>query len=586
MKLFGFQFQRVKQPYEIDPISNAAISFVEKDTEDTAALISASASYGTYVDLQGVIKTEAELVTKYRDMLVQPEVDNAVDEIINESISTDEDYIVKIDLDDVPLDEQFRGVIEEEFQQILRFLDFKVHAYDIFKRWYVDGRLYYNIVIDNRRPDEGIKELRYVDPRKIREIREVEPRKLPLDQGVQSTVDVTVTKNEYYLYNEKGFGGTNKPSPTQGTGAAGIRIAKDSIIHVPSGLTDVNGSMGQSYLHKAIKILNQLRTIEDSLIIYRLARAPERRVWYIDVGELPRTKADQYVRDIMISQKNRLIYDADTGAIRDDRKFMTMLEDYWIPRRADGSGTRVENLAAGKTLGELEDILYFQKQLYNALNVPVARINPDAPFMLGRTNEVSRDEIKFDKFITRLRQGFSQLFIKALERQIVLKGYMTIEEWDQIKTDIKFEYARDNHFAELKDAEILAGRLQTLAMVQPFIGMYFSHKWVRRNILKQTDEDIELMTMEISQEMADPLYQMAAMQQQQAEGGGDEQQQQGDVTGEGQSQAGDSENKAEYAQAEKLDKAKHIVQALKDVKNKTPKELSKLRSAAQVLSKN
>ena len=588
MKLFGFQFLRVKQPYENNQIANSAISFVEKNTEDTAAVVSASASYGTYVDLTGVIKTEAELITKYRDMLMQPEVDNAVDEIVNESIATDEEYVIKIDLTDLPLEEQAKQFIEDEFQQILKFLDFKFYAYHIYRRWYVDGRLYYNVVIDEKHPDQGIKELRYIDPRKIREIREVDTKRLAGKQQFNSPIDVTTVKNEYFLYSEKGFGGTNKTSPAlQGTGAAGIRIAKDSIIHVPSGLTDVNGTMGIGYLHKAIKILNQLRTIEDSLIIYRLARAPERRVWYVDVGELPKAKAEEYVRDIMISQKNRLIYDADSGAIRDDRKFMTMLEDYWIPRRADGSGTRVDTLAAGATLGQLDDILYFQKQLYNSLNVPVARINPDAPFMLGKTQEISRDEIKFDKFITRLRQQFSVLFMEALKKQIVLKGMMTIEEWESMEKDIKFEFARDNHFAELKDSEMLMSRLGVLEALTPYIGMYFSHRWVRRNILKQTDEDQEIMTIEISEEMANPLYAMAQQNQQAQQGqeqGGQPGQEGGDQGQQQQQSQGDQDDQAPDPN-DKIENARHVVQALADVKRKTPGDVKKLRSASMILAK-
>jgi hypothetical protein len=583
LKLFGFSFERIPQTYATDPIANAALSFVERNTEETAAVISASASYGTYVDLQGVIKTEAELITKYRDMVVQPEVDNAVDEIVNESVCTDEEFVIKIDLDDLPLDENAKEVIVNEFHEIMKLLDFNFHAYNIFKRWYVDGRLYYDVVIDNKHPEEGIKELRYVDPRKIREIKEVQATKLGNNDYIQNSVDVTTIKNEYFLYNEKGFGGTNKTSPSlQGTGAGGIRIAKDKIIHVPSGLTDVNGTMGLGYLHKGIKILNQLRTIEDSLIIYRLARAPERRVWYVDVGELPKAKAEQYVRDVMISQKNRLIYDADTGNVRDDRKFMTMLEDYWIPRRADGSGTKVETLQGGKTLGEIEDILYFQKQLYNCLNVPIARINPDAPFMLGRTNEVSRDEIKFDKFISRLRQQFSLLFTKALEKQIVLKGFMTIEEWQSYEKNIKYEFARDNHFAELKDQEILAARVNTAMAIQPFVGMYFSHHQVRREIFKQTNEDIEKITQEIAEEMSDPLYRIA-QQQQQGGGGGEEDQQQEDDSGGG----GEEESsKNGHAEEEKLDKAQHIIKALSDIKGKTSKEVDQLRAAAKVVAKS
>lgn len=523
-------------------------------------------------------------------MLVQFEVDNAVDEIVNEGICTDEDFVVKIDLDDLPLDDNSKHLINDEFERILKLLDFKFHAYNIFKRWYVDGRLYYDIVIDNKNPELGIQELRYIDPRKIRKIKEVEQKKLQGATNNFGNIDVLVTKNEYYLYNEKGFGGTNKTSPSlQGSSSGGIRIAEDSIIHVPSGLTDVNGNMGIGFLHKCIKILNQLRTIEDSLIIYRLARAPERRVWYIDVGDLPRIKADQYVRDIMVNQRNRLIYDSDTGQVRDDRKFLTMTDDYFLPRRADGSGTRVDTLQGGQTLGQLDDILYFQKQLYGSLNVPVARLNPENSFIMpSATQEVSREEIKFDKFITRLRQQFSLLFTKALERQIVLKGLMTIEEWEELAKDIQYEFARDNPFAEQKDQQILASRLQTLGMIMPFVGTYYSHKWVRRNILKQTDEDIMEITMEIAEEMQDPLYQMAAQQQQgggegqdSSEGGNENQQSQGGDEGDN-----DQRPTKEDEKDERIDNAKHVVQALKDVKKKSPGDIKKLRSASEILAKN
>ena len=583
MNLLGFSFQRIKPQIDVNPVANAALSFVEKNTDSTAAVISASASYGTYVDLQGTIKTEAELITKYRDMLVQFEVDNAVDEIVNEAISTDEDFVVKIDLDDLPFDENAKQMIADEFETVLKLLDFKFHAYNIFKRWYVDGRLYYNIIIDNDHPDLGIQELRYVDPRKIREIHEVEQKKLASGMNNYGSIEVQVTKNEYYLYNEKGFGGTNKTSPSlQGSSSGGIRIAKDTIIHVPSGLTDVNGNMGIGFLHKAIKILNQLRTIEDSLIIYRLARAPERRVWYIDVGDMPRIKADQYVRDIMVNQRNRLIYDANSGEIRDDRKFLTMTDDYFLPKRSDGSGTRVDELKGGQTLGQIDDIVYFQKQLYGCLNVPVGRLSSENAFIMpNATQEVSREEIKFDKFITRLRQQFSLLFTGALERQIVLKGLMTIEEWEQLAKDIQFEFARDNPFAEMKDQQILTARLQTIGLIQPLIGLYYSHKWVRRNILKQTDEDIAQMTMEIAEEMQDPLYQQAAMAAQENDGESEE--------GGQENQGGNEDNEQSDQAADpdsKVDQAKHVVQALKDVKRKTPGDIKKLRSAAEILAKN
>ncbi len=1014
MKLFGFEFLRIPKPYEMNPIGNSAISFVDKNTEDTAAAVAASASFGTYVDIQGTIKTEAELITKYRDMMIQPEIVNATDEIINEAICTDEEYIVKIDLDDLPFDDNSKSEIDFEFQNILKFLDFKSEAYNIFKRWYVDGRLYYDIVIDNNHPDLGIMELRYVDPRKIREIKEIERKKLQSSSDLQNISEISVVKNNYYLYNEKGFGGTNKAeSGLQGTQTGGIRIAKDSIIHVPSGLTNSNGTMGLGYLHQGIKILNQLRTIEDSLIIYRLARAPERRVWYVDVGELPKAKAEQYVRDVMISQKNKIIYDADTGCFaldtkiplldgrtlsieeiskeykekelwtyscdpktgnfvpglitwagmtkpsakvmkitldnnesfictyehkfptwegdkkaselkigesmiplyrrdmpinkkepkikyeelynnsnkkwefthrlvskwkdknnfenefvynplytnekkltihhinydkynnepynltrmnnkdhwklhsdiiadriknnpekfkciwtdemrensrergklfphekfikmnkiankvkwgeengnnnkkklsvsqiiiyteeiynlleesaqkdlsmkdtikyinnninkelwnsinidkktknrnvknlqfsykdimkiskemgfsnwksyrfsknkilglyssykeaseitglsidhlrhknatlnksneisyknhkiisieyleeeipvgtltidgqekyfnghtfalsvgiytynsqRDDRKFMTMLEDFWIPRRSDGAGTQVQTLQGGATLGQIDDILYFQKQLYGALNVPVGRINPDAPFMLGHSQEISRDEIKFDKFITRLRQQFSNLFTKALGRQLILKGMFTIEEWEEYEKDIKYEYSRDNHFAELKDQEILMSRAQTAVSLQPYVGIYFSNRQIRREIFKQTDEDIEKITAEIAEEMNDPIYQMATQAQQEAEHGppeeDDQEEEEEAPSNDGSSKKSDTKpskksyTKKKYESARKVEDARAIIQALHSLKSKTPEEEKKLRSAAAIVSR-
>ena len=596
MKLFGFEFSRIPKPYEMNPIGNSSISFVDKNSEDTAAAVAASASFGTYVDIQGTIKTEAELITKYRDMMVQPEIINATNEIINEAICTDEEYIVKIDLDDLPFDDNSKSEIDFEFQNVLKFLDFKSEAYNIFKRWYVDGRLYYDVVIDNNHPDLGIMELRYVDPCKIREIKEIERKKLQSSSDLQNISEISVVKNNYYLYNEKGFGGTNKAeSGLQGTQTGGIRIAKDSIIHVPSGLTNSNGTMGLGYLHQSIKILNQLRTIEDSLIIYRLARAPERRVWYVDVGELPKAKAEQYVRDVMISQKNKIIYDADTGTQRDDRKFMTMLEDFWIPRRSDGAGTQVQTLQGGATLGQIDDILYFQKQLYSALNVPVGRINPDAPFMLGHTQEISRDEIKFDKFISRLRQQFSGLFTKALGRQLILKGMFTIEEWEQYEKDIKYEYSRDNHFAELKDQEILMSRAQTAASLQPYVGIYFSNRQIRREIFKQTDEDIEKITTEIAEEMNDPIY-----QQQNGEDGPSENDDQGEGGEEEEEETSSNDNsskesdnksskksytKKKYEAARKVEDAKSIIQALHNLKSKTPEEERKLRSAASIVSR-
>ena len=376
-QLFGFEFKRLEKDDQLP-------SFVPQEQDDGAMVVSAGGSYGTYVDLDGTVRTEAELVTKYREMAVQPEIDAAVDEIINASICVDENDIVKIDLDDTNLDPKIKKVIDSEFKGILNLIDFNNHAYDIYRRWYIDGRLYYHVVIDDKDAKSGIQDLRYVDPRKIRKVKEVSKKR-----SKNSEITLTKTEAEYYIYNEKGFSVGNKNvGPT--THQSGLKIAKDSIVHVTSGLTDTHGTMVLSHLHKGIKPLNQLRTLEDATVIYRISRAPERRLWYIDVGNLPKMKAEQYVREIMVKHKNRLVYDAASGEIRDDRKFMTMLEDYWLPRREGGRGTEVTTLPAGQNLGEMEDVLYFQKKLYRSLNVPVSRIEQEnTGFNLGRSSEIT-----------------------------------------------------------------------------------------------------------------------------------------------------------------------------------------------------
>lgn len=599
---FGFELKRVEPSYlKKDEVSKDSISFIDRDTESSAAVVAASASMGTFVDLNGNLKSEAELITKYRDMCTQPEVDNAVDEIVNEAICTDEDFVIKIDLKDVMIDPKAKEILQEKFQEILKLLDFNSMAYHIFRRWYVDGRLYYHAVIDPQHPEEGIKEFRYVDPRKLREIKEVKEKRLAGGALDTSSPNVQITKNNYYLYNERGFTPIQKAmTGIQGLTSTGIRISTDSVIHVPSGVTDTNGMLGLSYMHKSIKILNMLRTIEDSLIIYRLARAPERRVWYVNVGNMPKLKAEQYMRDTITNQKNRLIYDADSGTIRDDRKFLNMLEDYYIPVKGDGTSTRVENLAAGKTLGEIEDIVYFQKQLYGSLNVPVDRLQSDAPFQFGNVDQVTRAEIKFDKFITRLRQQFSLLFTKSMERHVVLQQLMSIEEWKSIEKDIKYEFARDNHISELKDAQVLTGRINTfMTMAQAgVVGVYFSHEWIRRNIFKMTEEDIEKMMAEIQEEIADPLlititpaWQMI-QQQQQAEQEQAQAEQPGTPSPDSQrskpTQKDEASNKQKekYSKEKKVDHAKHIIAGLKDIPNKTPTELHNLRSATAIVAKN
>jgi len=494
--LFGWEIIRKKE-VELEPAS-----FTPRETDDGAVVVAPGGSFGTYVDLDGTVRTETELVSRYREMAMVPECDLAIAEIANESISTDEEHDpVSINLDELdtlPGAENVKEAIIGEFKNILKMLEFNTRAYDLYRQWYVDGRLYYHVIIDEKDVKAGIKELRYIDPRKIRKIREVAQRRILTQPGQPSNMNATVqqTQNEYYVYTEKGFNTQNRLNPTAATG---LRIATDAIINVTSGLTDVNRTMVLSHLHKAIKPLNQLRTLEDAVVIYRLARAPERRVWFIDVGNLPKMKAEQYVRDIMVKHKNRLVYDSQTGEIRDDRKFMTMLEDYWLPRREGGKGTEVTTLPAGQNLGQMDDVLYFQKKLYAAMNVPVDRIDSEHSLFAGnQSSTISREELKFNKFITRLRVRFATLFLMALERQLILKGIITYDDWVKLRDLIKFNFNRDSHFTEVKDNEILMGRLQILEQIQPYVGSYFSSEWVKRNVLRQSDEDIEEMDAEMA----------------------------------------------------------------------------------------
>jgi hypothetical protein len=488
-ELFGFEFKRKEQLKDQTP------SFAPKESDDGAVVVAAGGSFGTYVDLDGTVRTEAELVTKYREMALHPECDAAVDEIVNESLSIDEETIVDVNLDTTNISDNIKKIIREEFQNCLKILEFNKYAYDIYRRWYIDGRLYYHVVVDEKDPKAGIKELRYVDPRKIRKVREISKKRI--QAGNTGDAVLTKTVNEYFIFNDKGFNYGNK---AVGPSTTGLKIAKDSVLHIVSGLTDNQGTMVLSYMHKAIKALNQLRTLEDALVIYRLARAPERRIWYIDVGNLPKMKAEQYVRDIMVKHKNRLIYDAQSGEIRDDRKFMTMLEDYWLPRREGGRGTEVTTLPGGQTLGQMDDVLYFQKKFLQTLNVPISRLNSDALFSVGRATEITRDELKFARFTIRLRQRFSLLFTKMLEKQLVLKGIMTIEDFNAISTYIKYDFAKDNYFTELKNNEIAEGRINLAGAFQAVTGKYYSHDWVRKNILQQSDDDIEEMDKQINKE--------------------------------------------------------------------------------------
>ena len=572
-ELFGFEFKRISKEPEIP-------SFAPRNdaTEDGAVVVTAGGAYGTYIDLDGTVRSEAELVTKYREMSLQPECDAAIDEIVNETISIDEKDIVKINLDDLNVADNIKKVIRDEFQHCLKVLEFNKYAYEIFRRWYIDGRLYYHVMIDDKNPKDGIKELRYVDPRKIRKIREVQRRRVQGNNPADAVITKTV--NEYFVFNDKGFNFGNK---SVGPSTTGLKIAKDSVIYTVSGLTDNQGTMVLGYLHKGIKALNQLRTLEDALVIYRLSRAPERRIWYIDVGNLPKMKAEQYVRDIMVKHKNRLIYDAATGEIRDDRKFMTMLEDYWLPRREGGRGTEVTTLPGGQNLGQMDDVLYFQKKFLQTLNVPVNRLNSDALFSIGRATEITRDELKFNRFIIRLRGRFSQLFVRLLEKQLILKGIITPDDWASIANNIRFEFAKDNYFAELKDAEVLQGRIQLASAVQDSAGKYFSHEWIRKNVLKQSDDDIESIDVEIAQEAQsgearwiNPIIEQNAMQAQQMQQM--QQQQQPE-----QQMSPEDQNKYEQVR-----QAMVLVQQMKQkgVENRSMQEQSKYKQAVQIIAKN
>jgi hypothetical protein len=484
MELFGFEIKRADQK-EREQLQ----AIVPQTHEDGATEVSTNSAgvfggtYGTYVDIEGRAKDEADLVTKYREMALQPECDFAIEDVINDAIIMDENvYPVELVLDEIDLPNRVKKLIREEFERILYTLDFGNKGYEIFRRWYVDGRLYYQIVIDEKNIRDGIKELRYIDPRKIKKIRKQNKKKDP-----KSGATLYTGAEEFYFYNPKGMASQDK----------GIKIAKDSICHVTSGLVDPMNKLSLGYLHKAIKPLNQLRMLEDAAVIYRLSRAPERRIFYIDVGNLPKAKAEQYLRDMMVKHKNKLVYDANTGEIRDDRRHMTMLEDFWLPRREGGRGTEITTLPGGQNLGELDDVLYFQKKLYKSLNVPVSRLEAEVNFNIGRSTEISRDELKFQKFINRIRNKFAVLFDNLLETQLVLRGIMTKAEWEQVRNNITYNFVNDNHFEELKEGEIMAERLRILGEIDPLVGKYFSMTWVRKNVLRLTEEDIDQMQREI-----------------------------------------------------------------------------------------
>jgi hypothetical protein len=518
-KLFGFSIE------DDDKKKKGIISPVAPNNEDGADYFLSSGFYGQYVDIEGVFKTEFDIVKRYRDMSLHPECDTAIEHVVNEAIVSDmNDSPVEIDLDNLNIGQPLKKVIRNEFKYVKDLLEFDKKSHEIFRNWYVDGRIFYHKVIDVQKPDEGIQELRYIDALKIKLMR-VKPTDkekgvvaIPTqDQGTE-TVNKDTKVTEFYTYYPQGV--AQKYGSVAGKG---IRIAKDAITHVHSGLVDRNKKITLSYLHKAIKGLNQLRMIEDSLVIYRLSRAPERRIFYIDVGNLPKVKAEQYLRDVMSRYRNKLVYDANTGEIKDDKKFMSMLEDFWLPRREGGRGTEISTLPGGQNLGELTDIEYFQKKLYRSLNVPESRIGADSGFNLGRSSEILRDELMFSKFVGRLRKRFSALFLDLLKTQLILKNIVTPEDWEKMAEHIQFDYLYDNHFAELKETELMNERLNLMVAIEPYIGTYYSRDYVKRKILRQTDEEIEEMAEEMEAEnesgVGVPLETQNAIMQGQIENG-------------------------------------------------------------------
>ena len=500
-KLFGFSIE------DNEPLSPGAVSPVPPNNEDGADHYMSSGFFGSYVDIEGVYRTEFDLIKRYREMSLHPEADSAIEDIVNEAVVSDSnDSPVEIELSNLNASDGIKNKIRKEFKYILDLLDFDKKAHEIYRNWYIDGRIYYHKIIDLKNPQEGIQELRYIDAMKMRYVRQQKKKK---NDG--STVVRLQSNNpmdydfpeieEYFIYNPKSSYPTGNPMQT---GASqGIKIARDAITYCTSGLVDRNKGSTLSYLHKAIKSINQLRMIEDSLVIYRLSRAPERRIFYIDVGNLPKQKAEQYLRDVMMRYRNKLVYDANTGEIRDDKKYMAMLEDFWLPRREGGRGTEISTLPGGQNLGEITDIEYFKKKLYRSLNVPPSRMDGEGGFNLGRSSEILRDELKFTKFVGRLRKRFSNMFNDMLKTQLILKNIITPEDWEVMSEHIQYDFLYDNHFSELKEAELLNERLTLAQTAQPYIGKYYSQDYVRRKILRQTDMEIIEQDKLIEKEIKD-----------------------------------------------------------------------------------
>ena len=490
VQLLGFQITR--QTDDRDKPAEAKQAFTVPSPDDGTTTISAGGYFGQYLDMEVTAKNDIDLIKRYREVAQHPECDMAIEDIINEAIVSDErDQSVTVSLDKLAISDSIKAKIRDEFDEVMRLLNFDEKGHDIFRRWYVDGRIYFHKVIDPTSPRKGLTEIRYIDPRKIKKVREVSKKRDSKGKGIE----IIENTAEWFVYNEKGISAANSN--------AGLKISTDSISYVTSGVIDQTKNMVMGHLHKAIKPVNQLRMIEDAVVIYRIVRAPERRIFYVDVGNLPKVKAEAYLRDVMARYRNKLVYDASTGEIRDDRKHMSMLEDFWLPRREGAKGTEVTTLAGGQNLGEITDVVYFQKKLYKSLNVPISRMESENGFNMGKAAEITRDELKFTKFVARLRKRFSSLFNDILKTQLVLKGVITIEDWSKIKEHIQYDYLKDGYFSELKNAELLKERLSLANDISPYIGKYFSVDYVRKYVLRQSDEDI----IEIDNQIANEIKQ-------------------------------------------------------------------------------
>jgi len=493
MEIFGFEIKRKgneeKAPSFVAPINDDGAQVVE--VGQSGYSIGGGYAQGTYLDMEGGVKSEQDLILRYRQMSLIPEVDMAIDDIVQEAISSNDlDAQVGINLDATKFSDSIKSKIRDEFSEVLRLLRFNQTSSDIFRKWYVDGRMYFHLLVEPSNPKKGVVGLRMIDPLQIKKVREV------LKKKNAKGVEVIDKVKEYYTYNQGGF----ERNQMTGSNTQTLQISPDAIVYTTSGMMDASRRNIIGYMHKGLKAANQLKMMEDALVIYRISRAPERRIFYIDVGNLPKAKAEQYLADTMTRYKNKLVYNADTGEVRDDRKHMSMLEDFWLPRREGGRGTEITTLPGGQNLGEIEDIIYFQRKLFRSLNVPISRLETEAGFSLGRTTEISRDEVKFSRFVDRLRMKFSSMFYDILKTQLVLKGIIPIEEWELEKENIRFDYQKDSHFVEMKEAEILRERVASLRELDEFVGKYYSQQWVRKNVLRQSEEEIEMIDGQIEDE--------------------------------------------------------------------------------------